>query len=297
MIAIMILRRRKTLFDTKGGTSLENVKGKRVITSFVLLSILGRIYYTFIEIRRWLGLNLDYFSSDSWLDLIIQYSLPIAVEVIFAVYIFMRMKHKKCDRVLLMAIGAIVLQVIIICLYSVYRDGSYVIKQDGFFSDYSIPRGIIGMGWIAPYGGPVVFVTEIPLLIMLGAGFAGLIRGKKKLMAIVLGWFSVNKIIMVISRFARTFSYYYDGRQTIYEVLRIFVWWLKYYSIADVMFFAAIIIFLLKNDIPNVYLNVKKDKRKLSREKEYGALKSDYENKLIEKEEFEALKKELFLRV
>ena len=61
--------------------------------------------------------------------------------------------------------------------------------------------------------------------------------------------------------------------------------------------YLLLIIFLLKNDIPNMWLNGKKKRGKLSREKEYGMLKADHKKGVIDNEKFEELKSELFLRV
>lgn len=268
-----------------GGMTLENVKGKKVIITLALISFLASIYSFAYDICDDSDL-LPYGFHTLFLMILLCYIWPIAVKGLFAVYIFRRMKNKKCDHLFLAILGIIVIGVIICCLDNVCIH--YGFQFDGFFNDRTWIKGPEWMDY--DYFGSDFFGLQ--LFLMLIVGFIESIRGNKKLMVAVMSLFSINVIIFGL-RFMKIFQ-----RVSLRYLFLVDPWGKKYTAIImDVLFFAAMIIFLLKNDIPNMWLNGKKKRGKLSREEEYGMLKADHKKGVIDNEKFEELKSELFLRV
>ena len=106
---------------------MENVKGKKVIITLALISLLACIYSFVCEcILDWSYIVTDIPGFVKF------YIWPIAVEGLFAVYIFMRIKNKKCDHLFLATLGIIVLGVIICSLKNIINAD---LMYYGFFDD------------------------------------------------------------------------------------------------------------------------------------------------------------------
>lgn len=254
-----------------GGMTLENVKGKKVIITLALISFLASVY-SFVAILVLYGFSQYLITAYIW---------PATVKALFAVYIFKRVKDKKCDYLLSTALGIMTIGVII-C-------GIINFDIEGFFNSN---EWINGPEWMTS-DDSILVLLGLHLFLMLIVGFIETILGNKKLMVTVLCVFIINKLMIFIGMVIR----YFKVILSYGNILLYYDWSNLVMRIMDVLFFAAMIIFLSKNDIPNMWLNGKKKRGKLSREEEYGMLKADHKKGVIDNEKFEELKSELFLRV
>ena len=260
--------------------TLENVKGKKVIITLTLISLLASVcsFIYYIVLYGFYIEDIPY--------LITAYIWPATVKALFAVYIFKRVKDKKGEYLLSTALGIMTIGVIICGIINFHIEG--------FFNRY---EWINGPEWMRIDYDLILFLG-LHLFLMMIVGFIETILGNKKLMVTVLCFFFVNKLVLVFQKGIQFFELVFFNGNTLKEMEMLSNDWSSLVMrIMDVLFFAAMIIFLLKNDIPNMWLNGKKKRGKLSSEEEYGMLKADHKKGVIDNEKFEELKSELFLRV